>query len=77
MDNGIGSVNPERYVPQQLQPGILLESANPTESPPPYSECVQMQFTPYSYYGFETHNAGDTTRPVNTSSNNQEQYDEK
>ena len=31
----------------ERQPGILLESVLPTESPPPYSECVQIQLTPY------------------------------
>ena len=55
----------ERQNPQPLQPGILLETVSPLENPPPYNECVQMQLTPYSYYGDDVCHGGENQNPTN------------
>ena len=75
MENDPGSVNPVHHVPQPLQPGILLQSVSPTESPPAYTECSQIQFTPYSYHGDETCHSGENQRPIITLSSNQDPLD--
>ena len=64
MDTDPYSEHTELQIPQPLNPGILLESVPPIESPPPYSECIQMQFTPYSYYGDETCQIGENQKPI-------------
>ena len=74
MDNDPGSMNSERYVPQPLQAGILLESPTPKYSPPPYNECVQTQFTPYSYYGEDTYHS---TENYNMEMNGQQATERK
>ena len=74
MDNDPDSALTERQVPQPLQPGILLKSVPPTEGPPPYSECVQMQLTPY---GVNLCHSGENQKPTNASRSNTEKFNDK
>ena len=67
MENDPDSELTDRQIPQPLQPGILLESISHRERPPPYNESVQMQLTPYSYYGDDMCHSGENQKPINDS----------
>ena len=76
MDNDTDSEHTERQIPQSLNPGILRESSSQKEILPPYSQCIQIQLTPYSYYGDETRRSGENQIPTDTSGSNKEQFDD-
>ena len=76
MDTDPDSAHTERQIPQSLNPGILLESTCPTESTPPYNQCIQIQLTPYSYYGDETRRSGENQIHTDAFTSNKEQFDD-
>ena len=76
MDTDPKSAHTELQIPQPLQPGILLESISHMDSPPSYSQYIQMQLTPYSYYGNETSRSDENQIPTNASGSSKDQFDD-
>ena len=76
MDTNPDSEHTELQIPQSLNPGIFLESTSSKESPPTYSQCAQMQLTPYCYYGDETRHSGENQIPTDASGSNKGQFDD-